>query len=178
MKKLQYGMVGGGPGSFIGDAHRRSINIDGQAQLVAGCFSRSPEKCRQTGEELGIAPERCYASFEEMAKEEAGLIIRIDSQMNSQSSGFVTTHNRKLVRSLDQLIRTDDGVSLVDAIRISIQEMKEVYRGNKEVFQDFAGRLLRENERQTVCEGNGEKGKCFYYNFPKPVVLYFESPLL
>ena len=36
MKKLQYGMVGGGPGSFIGDAHRRSINIDGQAQLVAG----------------------------------------------------------------------------------------------------------------------------------------------
>ena len=72
MKKLQYGMVGGGPGSFIGDAHRRSINIDGQAQLVAGCFSRTPEKCRQTGEELGIAPERCYASFEEMAKAEAG----------------------------------------------------------------------------------------------------------
>ena len=72
MKKLQYGMVGGGPGSFIGDAHRRSINIDGQAQLVAGCFSRTLEKCRQTGEELGIAPERCYASFEEMAKAEAG----------------------------------------------------------------------------------------------------------
>ena len=72
MKKLNYGMVGGGPGSFIGDAHRRSINIDGQAQLVAGCFSRTVEKCRQTGEELGIAPERCYASFEEMAKAEAG----------------------------------------------------------------------------------------------------------
>ena len=105
-----------------------------------------------------------------MAKEEAGLIIRIDSQMNSQSSGFVTTHNRKLVQSLDQLIRTDDGVSLVDAIRISIQEMKEVYRGNKEVFQDFAGRLLRENERQTVCEGNGEKGKCFYY-----ILYWYES---
>ena len=72
MKKLQYGMVGGGPGSFIGDAHRRAINIDGQAQLVAGCFSRTPEKCRQTGAELGIASERCYASFEEMAKAEAG----------------------------------------------------------------------------------------------------------
>ena len=72
MKKLQYGMVGGGPGSFIGDAHRRAINIDGQAQLVAGCFSRTPEKCRQTGAELGIASERCYASFEEMAKAEVG----------------------------------------------------------------------------------------------------------
>ena len=72
MKKLSYGMVGGGPGSFIGDAHRRSINIDGQAQLVAGCFSRTVEKCRQTGEELGIAPERCYASYAEMAKAESG----------------------------------------------------------------------------------------------------------
>ena len=72
MKKLNYGMVGGGPGSFIGDAHRRSINIDGQAQLVAGCFSRTPEKCRQTGAELGIDPERCYASYEEMARAEAG----------------------------------------------------------------------------------------------------------
>ena len=44
MKKLRYGMVGGGPGSFIGDAHRRAINLDGQAELVAGCFSRTPEK--------------------------------------------------------------------------------------------------------------------------------------
>ncbi len=72
MKKLNYGMVGGGPGSFIGDAHRRAINLDGQAQLVAGCFSRTPEKCRQTGAELGIEPERCYDSFEDMARAEAG----------------------------------------------------------------------------------------------------------
>ena len=72
MKKLYYGMVGGGPGSFIGDAHRRSISIDGQAELVAGCFSRTPEKCREKGAELGLDPERCYGSFEEMAKAEAG----------------------------------------------------------------------------------------------------------
>ena len=43
-KVLNYGMVGGGPGAFIGDAHRRSINIDGKAKLVAGAFSRSAEK--------------------------------------------------------------------------------------------------------------------------------------
>ena len=49
MKKLSYGMVGGGPGAFIGDAHRHAINLDGQAQLVAGCFSRTPEKSMETG---------------------------------------------------------------------------------------------------------------------------------
>lgn len=32
-------MVGGALDAFIGDAHRRSINIDGKARLVAGCFS-------------------------------------------------------------------------------------------------------------------------------------------
>ena len=72
MKRLQYGMVGGGPGAFIGDAHRRAINLDGQAQLVAGCFSRTPEKSMRTGEELGIAPERCYADYQQMAAAEAG----------------------------------------------------------------------------------------------------------
>ena len=78
MKKLCYGMVGGGPGSFIGDAHRRAINLDGQATLVAGCFSRTLEKCRQTGNELGVDPDRCYATFEEMAKAEAARPDGID----------------------------------------------------------------------------------------------------
>ena len=71
MKQLRYGMVGGGPESFIGDAHRKAIHIDAMATLVAGCFSRTPEKCHITGEALGVAPERCYASYEEMAKAEA-----------------------------------------------------------------------------------------------------------
>lgn len=78
MKKLNYGMVGGGPGSFIGDAHRRAINLDGQARLVAGCFSRTPEKCQQTGQELGLDAQRCYASFEQMAKAESAREDGID----------------------------------------------------------------------------------------------------
>ena len=78
MKKLTYGMVGGGPGAFIGDAHRRSIAVDGCAELAAGCFSRTPEKSAQTGAELGIDPERCYASYEEMAKAEGAREDGID----------------------------------------------------------------------------------------------------
>lgn len=64
-------MVGGGPGAFIGDAHRRAISLDGSAQLAAGCFSRDAGKSRKQGEELGIDPKRCYATYEEMAKAEA-----------------------------------------------------------------------------------------------------------
>jgi len=78
MSKLRYGMIGGGPGSFIGDAHRKAINIDGQAELVAGVFSRSHEKSLETARELGVAEERCYADFEAMAKAEAAREDGID----------------------------------------------------------------------------------------------------
>jgi len=69
--KLRYGMVGGGQGAFIGDAHRKALNIDGKAALVAGCFSRSYENTMATGAELGIDPERLYKTFDDMAKAEA-----------------------------------------------------------------------------------------------------------
>lgn len=68
--KLTYGMVGGGPGSFIGDAHRRAISLDSSARLVAGCFSRTPEKSKSQGEALGLEPERCYTNYREMAEAE------------------------------------------------------------------------------------------------------------
>ncbi|MCF0134234.1 MAG: Gfo/Idh/MocA family oxidoreductase [Blautia sp.] len=71
MAKLRYGMVGGGPGSFIGGAHRTAIRIADSAEIVAGSFSRDYEKTKATGAELGIKPERCYATYTEMAKAES-----------------------------------------------------------------------------------------------------------
>ena len=70
MAKLRYGMVGGGPGAFIGDAHRKAISLDSTAELVAGCFSRTPEKTKEQGKALGLDPERCYANYKEMAAAE------------------------------------------------------------------------------------------------------------
>lgn len=33
-KVLNYGMVGGGPDAFIGDAHRRAISLDESASIT------------------------------------------------------------------------------------------------------------------------------------------------
>jgi len=68
---LRYGMVGGGPGAFIGDVHRKAIALDGSAVLAAGCFSRSHEGTLATGRALGVDPARLYRSFDEMAAAEA-----------------------------------------------------------------------------------------------------------
>lgn len=68
---IRYGMVGGGQGAFIGGVHRIAARIDGDFQLVAGALSSNPERARASGRELGIADDRNYASFVDMAKAEA-----------------------------------------------------------------------------------------------------------
>ncbi len=69
--RLRLGMVGGGRDAFIGAVHRIASRIDDQYELVAGCFSSSPEKSKASGADLGLDPARCYESFAEMAIREA-----------------------------------------------------------------------------------------------------------
>lgn len=71
MEQIPYGMIGGAKGAFIGDVHRKAIRLDGLAVLKAGCFSRDPEKSKETGLELGIDEDRLYVDYLQMAKEEA-----------------------------------------------------------------------------------------------------------
>lgn len=70
---LRMGMVGGGSGAFIGEIHRLAARLDGQIDLVCGAFSRDPDNCRKTGQELGLDPARCYNSYTDMMDAEAGL---------------------------------------------------------------------------------------------------------
>lgn len=77
-RRLRYGMIGGGPGAFIGEVHRKAIGLDGLADLAAGCFSRSAEKSRETGKALGLADDRLYPDFETMAEAESRRPDRID----------------------------------------------------------------------------------------------------
>jgi len=69
--KLRYGMVGGGPGAFIGDVHRKAIAMDGKAEMVSGCFSQRYDNTLATGESLGLPKDRLYRTFEEMIRAEA-----------------------------------------------------------------------------------------------------------
>jgi len=72
-RKINMGMVGGGPGSFIGRVHYMAAVLDGQIELVCGAFSSSPEKSKITGAEYFLPPERVYGTYQEMIEKEAGL---------------------------------------------------------------------------------------------------------
>jgi len=75
-RKLRLGMVGGGPGAFIGEVHRIASRIADRFELVAGALSSNPEKARSYAAQLGI--RRAYGSFEEMSAAEANHPERID----------------------------------------------------------------------------------------------------
>ncbi len=72
-RQIRYGMVGGGPGSFIGGAHRRAARLDGEIQLVCGAFSNDPAKSKAMAQELYLPEERCYTSYTEMFAKESAL---------------------------------------------------------------------------------------------------------
>src|SRR5690349_1638458 len=72
-RKLKMGMVGGGPGAFIGDVHFKAASLDGGIDLVAGAFSSDPKKSKQKGVELDLDPSRVYGSYAEMIEKERKL---------------------------------------------------------------------------------------------------------
>ena len=72
-RTLKMGMVGGGPGAFIGDVHRRAALLDGGVELVAGAFSPSPRKSRDKGRELLLDTARVHGSLESLIAHELTL---------------------------------------------------------------------------------------------------------
>lgn len=70
-RRLRLGMVGGGPGAFIGAVHRIAARLDDRYELVAAALSSDREKSLAGAKELNIP--RAYGSFQEMATSEAKL---------------------------------------------------------------------------------------------------------
>ncbi len=78
-RKLRAGIVGGGQGSFIGAVHHVAVELDGQAEVIAGAMSTDPQRARASAEAWYL--KRSYDSYEEMAEAESKLEDGIDFVM-------------------------------------------------------------------------------------------------
>lgn len=65
-RPLRLGIVGGGPGSWIGEMHRGAAHFDGWFRTAAGVFSSDPARSRQAGAALGVDAQRSYGTVAEM----------------------------------------------------------------------------------------------------------------
>ena len=70
-RKIRIGMVGGGKDAFIGGVHRIALRLDGYYELVAGSFSSNFDNSKETGKNLGLAEDRIYETYQEMAEKES-----------------------------------------------------------------------------------------------------------
>jgi len=70
LPRLRYAMVGGGHGAFIGAVHRHAIALDGQAELIAGALSSTPERALESGRALGLPEAGNHPSWQALLEAE------------------------------------------------------------------------------------------------------------
>ncbi len=73
MEKIKLGMIGGGIGAFIGDAHRRASRICNSYELIGGVFDIDFEKSKEFAVKEGIDLKRVYRSVDALIKAEMAL---------------------------------------------------------------------------------------------------------
>lgn len=77
-RPLRWGMVGGGRTGQVGYKHRTGALRDGTYQLVAGAFDLDAERGRDFGMNLGVAEDRCYATYQDLIAGESAREDRVD----------------------------------------------------------------------------------------------------
>lgn len=73
MKTIKMGMIGGGIGAFIGDAHRRAARICNDFEVVGGIFDVDYEKSKEFAVLEGIDLSRCYENIDQLISSELAL---------------------------------------------------------------------------------------------------------
>ncbi len=152
--KLKGGMVGGGIGAFIGPVHRMAATLDGEAEYVAGAFSRDAAKSKKSGEELGLDPARVYGSFAEMAEKESQLPAdqRIDFvSIVVPNSGHFAAAKTCLEAGFHVICDKPLTTTLADA-----KALREVVRKSGKVFaltHNYTGYPMVKQARHMVKSG-------------------------
>ncbi len=99
MKRIRWGMVGGGQGGFIGEVHRMAARLDDGYQLIAGALSSDPARARHSARELGIRKDRTYTDYREMAEAEARQARRHRGSHRRHAQRIASCHRVRLPRA-------------------------------------------------------------------------------
>src|SRR3954463_12831043 len=153
-RKLRFGMIGGGRGAFIGAVHRIAAQMDGQAELVAGAFSSSPDRSRASGADLFLNAARVYGSYLEMAKAES-------ARPTAQRLDFVVivTPNHQHFSPAKLFLESGFNVVCDKPVTFNLAEakaLKKVVAKTGKVFaltHNYTGNVMVKQARELVRSG-------------------------
>jgi predicted dehydrogenase len=167
-RKLKMGMIGGGPGAFIGGVHRIAANMDGEIELVCGAFSSDAEKSKQQGEVLHLSQPRIYGSYKEMIRREAEL-IPIDRM------DFVSIVTPNHVHFEPSKLALENGFHVVLDKPMTFdlaeaKQLKEIAAKSGKYFcltHTYTGYPMVKEARQQVLSGKFGKIRKVYVEYPQ-----------
>lgn len=167
-RKLRMGMIGGGPGAFIGAVHRIAANMDGEIELVCGAFSSDPEKSKQTGMQLNLPQERIYGSYKEMIRAENAL-------PPNERMDFVSIVTPNHVHFEPAKLALENGFHVVldKPLAFDLKEAKilqEIAKKSQLFFcltHTYTGYPMIKEARQQVLSGKLGKIRKVYVDYPQ-----------
>ncbi|HSU27266.1 MAG TPA: Gfo/Idh/MocA family oxidoreductase, partial [Chitinophagaceae bacterium] len=167
-RKLRMGMVGGGPGAFIGAIHRKAAIMDGEIELVCGAFSSDPDKSFQYGESLYLPKERVYKSYDEMFKKEAA--VPFNERMDFVS---IVTPNHLHFEPARQALENGFHVVLDKPMTFDLKEalqLQAILAASKKHFcltHTYTGYPMLKEARQQVAAGKLGTIRKIYVEYPQ-----------
>jgi predicted dehydrogenase len=162
------GMVGGGPGAFIGEVHRKASRMDGGIELVAGAFDINPRKSKQMGKELCLDRKRVYGTYKEMIEKELKLPLgeRIDFVS-------ITTPNNWHFLIAKDFLKAGFHVMCEKPMTFNVKEareLKKIVRASRKVFglmHNYTGYPMVKLARDIVREGDLGKVRKIVVRYPQ-----------
>jgi len=162
------GMIGGGPGAFIGAVHRIAANLDGEIELVCGAFSSDPSKSKETGESLYLKDSRVYGSYKQMFEDEKKL-------PDNERMDFVAivTPNHLHFEPAKLALEAGFHVVLDKPATFNLEEAKQlrkILNGTKLRFcltHTYAGYPMIKEARQLISDGRFGKIRKVYVEYPQ-----------
>ena len=130
--RIRLGMVGGGHGAFIGAVHRIAARMDDNYELVAGALSSQRQRAIDSAVELGIARDRAYGDFEEMAKAEA------KRKEDGIEAVAIVTPNFMHAGPIKAFLKAGIHVICDKPLAMSVAEAKDIQRAVKRSGKIFA----------------------------------------
>jgi len=167
-KKLKMGMVGGGPGSFIGGIHRNAAALDGLIELSAGSFSSSYEKSLALGKELFLPEDRIYRSYDEMFERE----LQLPKEERIDFVSIITPNHLHFDPTLKAL-QSGFHVVLDKPMTLDLQEARELYAAIKDsgllfcLTHTYTGYPMVKQARQLIAQGELGEIRKVYVEYPQ-----------
>lgn len=167
-RTLKMGMIGGGPGAFIGEVHRKAARLDGGIEIVGGAFDIDPKKSKQMGTQLNLDPARVYSTYPEMIAAEQKL-------PEGERMDFVSvcTPNFLHYPMAKALLEAGFHVMCEKPMTISVAEAKslvQIVKKTKRVFglmHNYTGYPMVKLAREMVRKGELGKVRKIIVQYPQ-----------